>query len=186
MRFFDNVTNSKIEVYMPRGGSRKNAGRKSEHGESTKVIRVPVSRIAEVKQYLVGDSSKNTYPLFTSKISAGFPSPADDYIDKHLSLDEYCVQNPASTFFLKVQGDSMIDAGIYPDDLLIVDKSLDAKHGKIVIAVLDGELTVKRLSIAGGKVHLVPENKKLKPIEVSELSELNIWGVVTNVIHKAV
>ena len=96
------------------------------------------------------------------------------------------MQNPASTFFLKVQGDSMIDAGIYPDDLLIVDKSLDAKHGKIVIAVLDGELTVKRLSIAGGKVHLVPENKKLKPIEVSELSELNIWGVVTNVIHKAV
>lgn len=169
---------------MARGGKREGAGRKHNYGEATKVIRIPESMISDVKQYVESKGSK--YPLFLSTVPAGFPSPADDYIDKHLSLDEYCIENPTSTFFLKVSGDSMIEAGIFPDDLLIVDKSLEPKHNKIVIAVLDGELTVKRLSISGGKVQLLPENKKYKPIEVPELSELNIWGVVTNVIHKAV
>lgn len=171
---------------MPRGGKRENAGRKAKHGEATKVIRMPQTMIEEVKRFIENKSGNYKYPLFSATISAGFPSPSDDYIDKHLSLDEYCIKNPASTFFLKVKGDSMIDAGIFPDDLLIVDKSLEARHGKIVIAALDGELTVKRLSISNGKVQLLPENKKYKPIEVPELSELNIWGVVTNVIHKAV
>jgi DNA polymerase V len=124
------------------------------------------------------------YPLYLSKVQAGFPSPADDYIDKKLSLDEYCINDSAATFFVYASGDSMIGAGIFPNDLLIVDRSIEAVHGKIVIAVLDGELTVKRLHIGCGKVTLMPENKAYKPIVVPELSELNIWGVVTNVIHK--
>ena len=127
---------------------------------------------------------RKRYPLYLSKVQAGFPSPADDYIDKKLSLDEYCINNSEATFFVYASGDSMTGAGIFPNDLLIVDRSLEPVHGKIVIAVLDGELTVKRLQISCGQVTLMPENKAHKPIIVPELSELNIWGVVTNVIHK--
>lgn len=170
---------------MAKGGKRDNAGRKFRHGEPTKVVRIPESMVSNVYEYLESGGDIK-YPLFLSTVRAGFPSPADDYIDQNLSLDEYCVQNPASTFFLKVSGDSMIDAGMFPGDLLVVDKSLEAVHNKIVIAVLDGELTVKRLSIVKGVISLLPENKQYDPIEIPELSELNIWGVVTNVIHKAV
>ena len=84
-------------------------------------------------------------PLFISKVAAGFPSPADDYIEKNLDLNELLIQKPAATFFVKVQGESMLDAGIHPNDILIVDRSIEAVSGKIVICALNGELTVKRL-----------------------------------------
>lgn len=167
---------------MVSGGKRINAGRKLKHGEPTKVVRIPESMVTKIYEYI--ENKGNSYPLFLNKVPAGFPSPADDHMDKLLSLDDYCIQNPSATFFLRVSGDSMIDAGIFPDDLLIVDRSIEARHGKIVIASLNGELTVKRLYRKNGKILLQAENKKYQPIEIPELSELNIWGVVTNVIHK--
>lgn len=123
-------------------------------------------------------------PLFQSVVPAGFPSPADDYLDKKLDLNEYLVKHPAATFFVRVSGDSMIDAGIHNGDILIVDRSLPAVDGKIIIAVLDGELTVKRLRKQGNKVTLVPENDLYEPIEINEFNDFEVWGVVTNVIHK--
>jgi DNA polymerase V len=122
-------------------------------------------------------------PLFLSRISAGFPSPADDYMEGKLSLDEHFVQRPEATFFLRVQGDSMIGAGVHNGDLLIVDKSLKAQHNSIVIAEIHGELTVKRLHHQGNVVLLLAENPAYRPIAITEESQLVIWGVVTNVVH---
>ena len=122
-------------------------------------------------------------PLFLTRISAGFPSPADDYIEQGLSLDEHLVQRPEATFFLRVQGDSMIGAGIHDGDLLIVDKSLTAQHNSIVIAEIHGELTVKRLHHLNGDIALLAENPAYKTIPINEASQLVIWGVVTNVVH---
>ena len=123
-------------------------------------------------------------PLFQSVVPAGFPSPADDYLDKKLDLNEYLVKHPAATFFVRVSGDSMIDAGIHNGDILIVDRSLPALDGRIIIAILDGELTVKRLRKKGHQVTLVPENELYEPIEINEFNDFEVWGVVTNVIHK--
>lgn len=123
-------------------------------------------------------------PLFQSVVPAGFPSPADDYLDKKLDLNEYLVKHPAATFFVRVSGDSMIEAGIHNGDILIVDRSLPALDGRIIIAILDGELTVKRLRKKGQQVTLVPENDLYEPIEINEFNDFEVWGVVTNVIHK--
>ncbi|CEK12157.1 LexA family protein [Legionella hackeliae] len=172
---------------MSRGGKRAGAGRPvgtSRYGESTKTLRIPISRIEEVKDYL--ENQLQGIPLYSSKVRAGFPSPADDYIESYLNLNEYLIKHPASTFFLIAAGDSMTDAGIQPGDMLIVDKSLEALHGKIVIAAIDGELTVKRLSKSNGKVQLLPGNKAYKPIDITDSQDLVIWGVVTYVIHQAV
>lgn len=122
-------------------------------------------------------------PLFTARISAGFPSPADDYIDRKLDLNEYLIKHPAATFFVRVQGDSMIDAGIHSGDILIVDRALEPADGKIVIAVLYSELTVKRIKKTKTKLSLLPENPAFKPIEVTPEMGLEVWGVVTHVIH---
>lgn len=122
-------------------------------------------------------------PLYQSSVQAGFPSPADDEMDQKLDLNELLIKRPASTFFLKVSGSSMIGAGIHDKDILIVDRSLEPTHGKIVIAAVNGELTVKRLSINGKKIFLTAENAAYAPIEIKDGSELHIWGVVTNVIH---
>jgi DNA polymerase V len=122
-------------------------------------------------------------PLFLSRISAGFPSPADDYVESRLSLDGHFVQRPEATFFLRVQGDSMVGAGIHDGDLLIVDKSLEPRHGSIVIAEVHGELTVKKLYRKNGEIALLAENPAYRPILVSEESQLVIWGVVTEVVH---
>jgi DNA polymerase V len=123
-------------------------------------------------------------PLFVSRISAGFPSPAADYIDKKLDLNQYLIKHPAATFFVRVEGSSMINAGIHDGDILIVDRAIEPVDSKIVIAVLNGEMTVKRIRKAGGKLYLVPENDEYTAIEVSEDMEFQIWGVVTSVIHK--
>ncbi len=121
-------------------------------------------------------------PFYSSRVQAGFASPADDFIEQYLDLNELLVEHEQATYFVRVAGRSMIDAGIYPDDILIVDRSLEAKHNKIIIAVIDGEVTVKRLQIRGDKVVLKAENKDYKDIHVT--GELNTWGVVTSIIHR--
>jgi DNA polymerase V len=124
--------------------------------------------------------------LYAAKVSAGFPSPSTDYLEGKLDLNEHLIKNPPATFFVRVSGDSMIGAGIHPDDILVVDRSIEPKSGKIVIAVVDGELTVKRLqrSSVGNNVYLVPENPKYNKITITEEMSFQVWGVVTYVIHK--
>lgn len=122
-------------------------------------------------------------PLFTGKVAAGFPSPADDYIEKTLDLNELLVKKPAATFFARAQGESMIGAGIHPNDILVVDRSIDPVPGKIVICALNGELTVKRIERDLGQWRLKSENPAYADILIYEELELVIWGVVTNVIH---
>ena len=122
-------------------------------------------------------------PLFTEQVAAGFPSPADDYLEDNLDLNKYLIKHPVATFFVRVTGDSMIGAGIHSGDILIVDRALEAANRKVVIAVVNGELTVKRLVRRHGKILLMPENKKYQPIEIKDEMDLEIWGVVTSVIH---
>lgn len=130
-------------------------------------------------------SSKNReIPLAAERIQAGFPSPAENYIDGKLDLNEHLIAHPAATFYVRAAGDSMINAGIKQGDLLIVDKSLQAKNNDIVVAVLDGEFTLKRLIIEEEKCFLKPENDKYKIIEINENSNFVVWGVVTYVISK--
>ena len=124
-----------------------------------------------------------TIPLFGCKISAGFASPADDHLERSIDLNEMLIEKPAATFMLRVEGDSMIGAGIHDGDLLIVDRSITATHGSIVIAVVDGGLTVKRLNRSGGRVRLMPENPQYSAIEILEDEELMIWGCVRHVVH---
>lgn len=124
-------------------------------------------------------------PFFASEIPAGFPSPAEGYMEETLDLNQLLISHPAATFFVRVSGTSMIDANICDGDVLIVNRSLEAKHKDIVIAVLGGEFTVKRLIQKGTKLFLQPENKAYPPIEVSEEEDFQVWGVVTYVIHKA-
>nr|WP_311195299.1 translesion error-prone DNA polymerase V autoproteolytic subunit [Thiomicrorhabdus immobilis] len=123
-------------------------------------------------------------PLYAHKVVAGFPSPADDYIEARLDLNEKLIRNKEATFLLSVQGDSMKDAGILDGDILVVDRSIQPQDGKIVIAALDGELTVKRLSIKSTGTWLVPENDNYPPILVRESSDILIWGVVTATISQ--
>ncbi|MDD2715521.1 MAG: translesion error-prone DNA polymerase V autoproteolytic subunit [Candidatus Wallbacteria bacterium] len=126
-----------------------------------------------------------SFPLFAAGVAAGFPSPADDYIERKLDLNEHLIRHPEATFFVRVEGDSMINAGIHSGDILIVDRAIEAADGKIVVALLDGEFTVKRLRCAEGKHYLLPENPKYAPIPVKPDSNCEIWGVVTYSIHQA-
>lgn len=121
-------------------------------------------------------------PLYSSVVEAGFASPADDFIEERLNLNELLIKHEDATFFVRVAGRSMIDAGIQPNDILIVDRSLEAKHGKIIIAVIDGNVTVKRLSTYGGKVVLKAENPGYSDIQIN--GSLHVWGVVTSIIHQ--
>ena len=122
-------------------------------------------------------------PLYHSKIPAGFPSPAQDSIDQTLDLNELCIKRPATTYFVRVEGDSMIDVGIYPDDILVVDRSMLAEHGDIVIAQVNGEFTVKELAVTP-KLQLIPRNKAYAPIELNAYAELVVFGVVTNIVRQ--
>ena len=130
------------------------------------------------------DSPRLARPLFLSRVPAGFPSPAEDYVEGSLDLNEHLIQHKEATFFVRVQGESMIGAGIHNGDLLVVDRALEAVDGNIVIAVVDGELTLKRLSKRNGQVRLLSDNPRFRPIEFNEDQALEIWGVVTNVIHR--
>ena len=122
-------------------------------------------------------------PLFMVPVSAGFPSPAEDYIEGKLDLNQYLVKHPAATFFVRVAGNSMIDAGIHDGDILIVDRSLKPVNKRVIIAVVNGELTVRRIRVTRDKVFLISENKDYTPLQVDEEMGFEVWGVVTNVIH---
>jgi len=124
-------------------------------------------------------------PYFES-VAAGFPSPADDYAEETLDVGAYLVKNPTATFFVRVRGDSMIEASIHPNDILVVDRSLPAKHNSIVIAVLNGEFTVKRLHLRGRECQLLPENSAYAPIPIVEGDQFSVWGVVAHVLHRPV
>jgi len=174
-----------------RGGSRPGAGRPK--GESTKVIRLPVSLVAAVQSLLAAPAGALVpaphatplkRPLFGHKVKAGFPSPADDFVEAWLDLNEHLIEHRDATFFLQVSGDSMTGAGIQEGNLLVVDRSLEARHGDIVIAVIDNELTIKRLEKRRGKIRLIAENPAYAPIELQDGQELIIWGVVTSVIQR--
>lgn len=119
-------------------------------------------------------------------IKAGFPSPAADFEEERISLDQFLIKNPEATFFAKASGDSMIKAGINDGDLLVIDRSLEAKNNTIAICYIDGEFTVKRIKAENDKVFLLPENDKYKPIEITKENELIIWGVVIYVVKKMV
>jgi len=131
------------------------------------------------------NNSLETVPYILSRISAGFPSPADDYIENNLTISELLIKNQLSTFLMKASGESMIEAGINDGDVLVVDRSLEARSRDIVIAIFEGNLTVKRLIIkADGSAILKSENPLYKNILISEYTELEIWGVVTSAIHQ--
>ncbi len=123
-------------------------------------------------------------PFFTSSVSAGFPSPADDYTELSLDLNKYLIKHPAATFYAKVKGDSMINAGIRDGDILVVDRALNISDGCIAVCIIDSEFTVKRLKKVADKILLIPENQDYKSIEISEFNDFEVWGVVSYVIHK--
>ncbi len=122
-------------------------------------------------------------PLFASRVLAGFPSPADDYVESRLDLNELLIQRREATYFLRVKGDSMQGAGIHPGDLIVVDRSINAQDGNVVVAEVDGELTIKRLRLGAGNPELHPENPAYPVIRFKEGQELRIWGVVTSSVH---
>ena len=187
---------------IKRGGFRFGSGRKSGSGyfgEKTKVIRVPASRIIEIKKYIksryqTGNTDTLMLPhlspekihlnLFDYKVPAGFPSPADDHIEKALDLNEYLVTKKETTFFVKIKGDSMIDASIHDGDIVIVDRSKQAKIGNIVLASVDGEFTIKILAKHLSQPRLLPANEKFQPIIVNESMQFEIWGVITGAVRK--
>lgn len=123
-------------------------------------------------------------PLYLAPVAAGFPSPADDYVERALDLNEHLIRHPAATYFVRASGNSMINAGIHDGDLLIVDRSLVPSEHQVVIAVIAGEFTVKRFCKKNGKIFLCPENDAYSPIEVTEESDCQIWGVVLHSIHR--
>ncbi len=124
-------------------------------------------------------------PLFLVRAAAGFPSPADDFLDQNLDLNEYIIKNPSATFYVKAAGDSMEKAGIFEGDLIVIDRSKKAVHNSIVLAVINGDFTLKRILFTNaGKIILSPENSKYQSIEITDGMDFEIWGVATNVIHQ--
>ncbi|MHB1657367.1 MAG: LexA family protein [Burkholderiales bacterium] len=192
------------------GGKRPNAGRKQSYGEPTKQIRIPESHVPVVLDYLsalrhqhdiqsipqpsmdmistitpvVVDSQPWAIPLMSHTIPAGFPSPADDYIEDRIDLNTHLITHREATFILRVSGWSMVNAGIHDGDEIIVDRALNATHGNIVVAVISNELTVKRLHKTDNDIRLIPENPEFKDILIGSDEDLIIWGVVTRVLHK--
>ncbi|GAO36709.1 DNA polymerase V [Sulfuricella sp. T08] len=183
------------------GGPRPGAGRKPA-SEPTVTIRVPVSHketlVALVQRMktsppvripdwlemlpLAEQTPPRTIPLMSHSVRAGFPSPADDYVEKRIDLNEELIQHREATFFLRVRGHSMVGAGIDDGDELIVDRAIKPEHGRIVVAAVDGELTVKRFYQRGGAVKLVAESPEFPDIELKDGQEMVIWGVVTKII----
>lgn len=136
--------------------------------------RVPTLSVRELRLSL---------PLYAS-VPAGFPSPADDYAAEILDLNDYLVKDSACTFFVRVVGESMTGAGIYPDDILVVDRSVQARHDDVVIAFINQQFTVKRLYHQPDGIRLVAENPAFPPLRIGAGDELIIWGVVGHVLHK--
>ena len=152
-----------------------------KYGEQTNAVRIPLSKVRYISEVI--NKGLHEVPMYSNKVAAGFPSPADDYLEDKIDLNQYLVKHPASTFLVRASGESMKGAGIFPDDILVVDRSLKAEDGKVVIAVIDGELTVKRYIKKNSKIILQPENEDFEPIILNENAEAQVWRVVTNVIH---
>jgi DNA polymerase V len=193
-----------------RGGKRANAGRKpgsNAYGEPTVAMRVPQSKEPVIRDFLQALQQKRAavslgnvagwmeldaansdmaLPLYTTKVAAGFPSPADDHVEQRLSPNDYLVQNDDSTFFVRVKGNSMIDAGIFEDDVLVVDRSRVAQVGDIILAALDSEFTVKTLGRSKTGARLIPANKDYPVIEVGAEQSFEVWGVITGSMRKFV
>ncbi len=142
-----------------------------------------MAKVKILSQVSENEQPTQTVPMFTEQVAAGFPSPADDYLEGNLDLNTYLIQHPVATYFVRVTGDSMIGAGIHSGDILIVDRSLEPVSRRVVIAIVNGELTVKRLIRKSDRVILMPENDRYKPIEIKDETDLEVWGVVTSVIH---
>ncbi len=185
---------------MGRGGKRPGAGRpkgSGKYGEPTRAIRLPLSVIEQLERSQAPTLDQvmrpevkpeqpalgQVVPLFMMPVAAGFPSAVDDDIEAEINLNDYLAPHPATTFLVRATGDSMIRAGIHSGDMLVVDRSLSARDQKIVIAVLNGELTVKRLHYEGANLFLMPENPDYPAIAINDEMDLQVWGVVTHVIH---
>lgn len=198
--------NDKTNTQVLRGGKRLNAGRKTgtgKFGETTSVVRVPASQKPVIVDFLAAYQRKQQVedvidisswmlpainskaiklPLFTSKVSAGFPSPAEEHVEKRLDPSEFLIDQKDATFFVTIQGQSMIDVGLMPNDKAVIDRSKKPKIGDIVLAVIDGEFTIKTLSKKkNGNPVLLPANSTgaYSPIEIKEGMSFDIWGVVT-------
>lgn len=128
--------------------------------------------------------TKLELPYVDEGISAGFPSPALDFVDLTIDLNRHLIKNPSATFYGRVKGDSLKDAGISNNDLLIIDRSLEPTNGKIAVCFIDGEFTAKRIQIKKKEIWLIPENENYQPIRVTEENDFIIWGIVTHVIKK--
>jgi DNA polymerase V len=128
-------------------------------------------------------STRWARPLFMTSVSAGFPSPAESYIEGRLDLNRYLIKHPVATFYVRVSGDSMTGAGIHPGSILVVDRAVEAEDGDIVIARINDELTVKRLRVRHGRIWLMPENDRFQPIEVIESMDFEVWGRVMHAIR---
>ena len=192
------------------GGKRENAGRRvgsNAYGESTTPIRVPQSQVMQIKDFLKAYANRDVsgqsafhehirrvsvpkaaevkLPLFSSKVAAGFPSPADDHVEKRLDINDYLIEQADATFLVTITGLSMRDAGLLPKDIAIVDRSKVARVGSMVMAIVDGEFTIKFLGLSPqGNPLLLPANPDFKAIEIKENMQFEIWGVVTGSIRK--
>jgi len=138
--------------------------------------------LSPITLYSPARHSKMNLPLAQQGISAGFPSPADDFLELSIDLNKELIKHPYATFYGRVSGDSMTGAGLDDGDLLVIDKSLEPRDGKIAVCFVDGEFTVKRIKIEADAIWLMPENKKYKPLKVTQDNEFVIWGIVTSVI----
>jgi len=122
--------------------------------------------------------------FYANRVPAGFPSPAEDFLEKQLDLNDYLINNKASTFLVKVMGNSMENAGIFDGDMIVVDRSVEPVNGKVILGVLNGEFTIKKISRRKNKLFLIPENLQYQPLEITEEMDFKIWGVVTFSLHK--
>ena len=139
---------------------------------------------ANVESVLCPDrTTRCARPLFMTTVSAGFPSPAEGYIEGRLDLNRYLIKHPTATFYVRVSGDSMTGAGIQPGTILVVDRQVEAEDGDIVIARINDELCVKRLRVRSGRIWLMPENERFQPIEVIETMDFEVWGRVMHAIR---
>ncbi|MDA7768319.1 translesion error-prone DNA polymerase V autoproteolytic subunit [Flavobacteriales bacterium] len=135
--------------------------------------------------YAIEEASFDEITLYGDSVPAGFPSPADDYLDMDLNLHDYLVQHPSATFCVRAIGDSMVDAGIQSSDVMVIDRALTPKNNDIILAVVNGEFTVKRIKKSEDELYLMPANENYKPMKITEEMNFQVWGVVTFIIHKA-
>lgn len=141
-----------------------------------------MSKFAKITFFLPDTKRGLELPFISAGIKAGFPSPAADFDETRVSIDQIVVKHKEATFYAKASGNSMIGAGIDDGDILVIDRSLEARDGKIAVCFVDGEFTVKRIKVEQDCVYLVPENPKFEPIKVTEENELIVWGIVTHVV----